>query len=617
MSSTQLGQYELITRIAHGGMAEIYLAKRRGPGGFDKRVVIKRVLPHLCENQDFVQMFLDEAKLASRLSHPNIVQIFDFGQLGETYYLCMEHLDGEDLAAVLRILREKGDPMPPQVASCILSAACDGMHYAHTFSDETGLALKIVHRDLSPSNLFLTAQGAVKVLDFGVAKMEGKATQTQSGVVKGKFAYLSPEQANSAEIDARSDVFALGLILHECLTGTKVFSRGSEAATLKAVLTETVPSPRLTRADIPRELEAIVMKACARSPEDRWPSAQAMRGALDEYLANRGSVPSSSVLQSFMLGILGEAKHRQSIPTPTASMLGAVSSIDLDMGQATDAHALQSETIGPPEKFEGTLAATPPPLSIKIARSPDSTMEVAALEQEARSSVARAASTKGDPAQERGPKRSIILVAAVSLIAALATGAWVLSSGVLLAGSEAKELDEASQGAGQTDLARPASTGPEAAAAHTAELAVEGSVAAVGSALSTLDAQGGDSDPRQGAEAAQATPAPTAKNPLQSKGSRKGRVQAARISSGPKQRRTQAASPQTNIGQPGLLNINCDPWCRVYVDGRDTGKNSPAVGLKFPAGKHRVKVLHQATGMTREKDVVLVAGETRSIKIRF
>ena len=297
----RLSRYRLLSSLAQGGMAELFLAVQEGPAGFEKEVVLKRVLPHLARDASFISMFLDEARLAARLSHPHIVQVTDFGEENGVYFLCMERLVGMDLAAILHAHKEKQRLFPAPVAAVILSAVCDALHYAHTLTDARGQALGIVHRDLSPSNLFVTDQGAVKVLDFGIAKARGRAVQTEAGQIKGKIQYMSPEQAMGEELDDRSDLFSLGSVLYEMMTGTRPFKRDDAIQSLRAVV-EGRPQPaRLLRADIPPKLEAIIQRAMHPKREERFQSAEQMRGALNDYLATCTTVPASVVLQSFML----------------------------------------------------------------------------------------------------------------------------------------------------------------------------------------------------------------------------------------------------------------------------------------------------------------------------
>jgi serine/threonine protein kinase len=312
-----LGKYQLLQPLARGGMAELHLARQEGIAGFEKMVVIKRVLPHLAQYRDFATMFLDEARIAAKLSHPNIVQYFDFGEADGSYYIAMEYLAGEDLAAIVRAGRKRDRRLPEVLAAYIMAAACDGLHYAHTLVDESGRALNIVHRDISPSNIFVTYQGAVKVLDFGIAKAEGKLSRTRTGLLKGKYLYMSPEQVRGDPLDGRSDVFALGAVLYEILTDAPAFLRDSELDTLRAIMLEEVEPPRSKAPEVSEAMQAIVLKALAPDLERRYRSAQHMRKALEEYLFTHARGTVSAQLQSYVRELMGEDRVSQRLRTAT------------------------------------------------------------------------------------------------------------------------------------------------------------------------------------------------------------------------------------------------------------------------------------------------------------
>ena len=267
-------------------------------------------------------MFLDESRLAAQLSHPNVVQVFDFGESDDSYFLAMEYLSGEDCSTILRSLREQRRVMPAQITAVIGSLACEGLHYAHTLPGETGEPLGIVHRDISPSNLMVTYQGAVKVLDFGIAKAQGKIVKTEAGMVKGKFMYMSPEQARGREVDKRSDVFALGAVLYEMVTGVRVFQRDNQLAMLLAVTEEPIKPPQELQPDVPDELQAIIMRALERDVDRRFPSAQAMREAIDDFLADRTYAPSHVQLRQFLVHLFGDEHVREKSRPPVLSGKG-------------------------------------------------------------------------------------------------------------------------------------------------------------------------------------------------------------------------------------------------------------------------------------------------------
>jgi serine/threonine-protein kinase len=302
-----LGGYELVQRIAVGGMAEVFLARKPGPDGFCKRVAVKRILPHLQSSPDFVKMFLDEARLAAQLDHPHIVHLHDFGRDGDTYYLAMEHVAGEDLQSIIRRGRHAGLPIAPADAATLLIAACEALHHAH----EQG----IVHRDVTPSNLLVSYEGVVKLADFGIAKAETCAPVTQAGALKGKLAYMSPEQAAGQAADRRCDVYSLGICAWELLTGRRLHVGLTELELLARVQLGKIPRIGCRRREVPRRLEAIVLRALARDPERRWPTARAFGEAVSGWLAQAGQAPSQARIGAYMTRLFGaDAASRSRAP---------------------------------------------------------------------------------------------------------------------------------------------------------------------------------------------------------------------------------------------------------------------------------------------------------------
>ncbi|UJR82401.1 Hypothetical protein I5071_44660 [Sandaracinus amylolyticus] len=283
----RIGPYRVLARLAAGGMAEIYLAKRSGVAGFERAVVIKRMLPHLAHEPELRTTLLDEARLMSRLRHPNIVSVQEFSRDSRDFYLVMEYLRGESLSGIRRELLGRNERLDPALGTLIISEMCAGLHAAHEVCDESGKPLQVVHRDVSPQNVFITFDGEVKLLDFGIACFEDRSAHTKTGMTKGKFAYMSPEQFAGEKLDRRADVFAAGAMLHELLTGKRLFARESEAQVLKAVLHDPIPLPSQVADDdvlIPESLDEICMKALARDRVDRFPTAEAMRDALRELM---------------------------------------------------------------------------------------------------------------------------------------------------------------------------------------------------------------------------------------------------------------------------------------------------------------------------------------------
>ena len=278
----RLGRYQIIGRLATGGMAEVYLALSGELTGFRTLVVVKRILPHLASNGQFIRMFLDEARLASLLDHPNIVRIIEVGHDGEDYFLAMELVQGKPLSALLRKAAREHRPPSPALTSYIVAQAASGLAYAHALTDGDGRTLGVVHRDVSPQNVLISFEGAVKLIDFGVARAFGRVAHTNPGGLKGKIDYMSPEQASAEDVDHRADVFALGVVLWEAVTGKRLFRRETELATMRAIVDDPIPHPSEV-AELPEELDAIIMRALRKRRDARFASAHEMAVALERF----------------------------------------------------------------------------------------------------------------------------------------------------------------------------------------------------------------------------------------------------------------------------------------------------------------------------------------------
>jgi hypothetical protein len=285
----RLGKYEILALLALGGTAEIYLARIGGAAGFEKYVVVKCLHDHLADDTDFVKMFLDEARMAAMLDHSNIVQTFELGEYQNRYYMVMEFLAGLSLAMVVRRAQERlqGGMLPVPLVLNIAAQACAGLHYAHERT-VSGKPMNMVHRDISPQNLVISFEGVVKVVDFGIARAELRETKTKAGTIKGKFAYMSPEQCVATNVDRRTDVFALGVIVHELLTGRRLFKRNSPYETYQAVIECAVEAPSRLNNQLDPAIDDIVMKAVAKDKDKRYPSAEAFGDAMLGYLHHRG-----------------------------------------------------------------------------------------------------------------------------------------------------------------------------------------------------------------------------------------------------------------------------------------------------------------------------------------
>jgi serine/threonine protein kinase len=303
----RLGKYQLIRRLAVGGMAEIYLAQASGLEGFEKLVVLKRILPQHALDPLLRRMFLDEARLMATLTHPHITQVYDVGNDGDAPFFAMEYVHGANLRELMTAAaRASGQEhaareLPLRHAIAILSAAAAGLHFAHEQTGPKGEPLHIVHRDVSPSNVLVTYGGSVKVSDFGIAKWSSQRTQTQEGTLKGKFAYMSPEQCRGVALDRRSDVFALGTLLYELTTGSPPFRAASDYEILNRIVNGELPPPSMSDGGLyPAELERIVRRALALAPDDRYPTAQALQLDLEAFARAEGLVLSTVAVGEYM-----------------------------------------------------------------------------------------------------------------------------------------------------------------------------------------------------------------------------------------------------------------------------------------------------------------------------
>ncbi len=309
----RFGKYTLLRVLAKGGMAELFLAIQKSVAGFEKLIVIKRILPSMNQDKAFIEMLLHEARIAATLSHPNIVQIFDVGSAEGLYFIAMEHVHGEDIRSIVRGMKVKSVPeFPLEHALAIAMGMCAGLSYAHDKRDLDGSPLGIVHRDISPQNVVVTFSGDVKIVDFGIAKSDNKSqNETKSGKLKGKVPYMSPEQARGEVIDARSDIFATGVMLFELTTGKRLFKGASEFETLKLICERDYPKPSQVRPGYPPELERIVMKSLAKDKNERYQNAREMQGDLEAFVRNNRIAVSNIALSQFMQGLFEDKLQSQ------------------------------------------------------------------------------------------------------------------------------------------------------------------------------------------------------------------------------------------------------------------------------------------------------------------
>ncbi|WP_224370403.1 serine/threonine protein kinase [Hyalangium versicolor] len=316
-----LGRYEIVSELGRGGMATVYRARAAGPMGFEKTLVVKCILPHLVEDPQFIEMFHSEAKLAAQLTHPNIVQIFDFGEAEGTYFIAMEYVDGPNLRALMRRAQTLGKALPLPLCAKIVSQACEGLAFAHEFTaPDTGEPLHLIHRDVSPDNILLARNGTVKLVDFGIVKAANQVHQTRVGTLKGKVPFMAPEQLRNEPFDLRIDVYALGVVLYELVTGRRPYEAPHEAALIHAILNEPIIPVASRRPDVPEALQHIISRALAKNPDERYASCREMQSDLDHFLLSLGQPVGSYQLSQLISQLAVQSMNGGASPGTPVSM---------------------------------------------------------------------------------------------------------------------------------------------------------------------------------------------------------------------------------------------------------------------------------------------------------
>lgn len=375
-SAQTLGKYNLVRHLATGGMAEIWLAEQEGPGGFNKQVVIKRVLQHLARDAQFTQMFLDEARLVAQLTHPNIGQIYELGELDGSYFIAMEYIEGMDMSDMITRVAEVGQPISASVAAAIMIQVLQALEYAHDFTDRAGNHVGLVHRDVTPHNILVSNDGVAKLVDFGVAKAKANHSKTQTGAVKGKFAYMAPEQINSTpDLDRRVDVFAAGVVLYELLVGQKPF--GDDLFAVNAIMNKPTPDPREVRPDVPESLVNIIRLALAKVREERYQSAQAMMHDLEGFMRATNAYVSQRDLAAYVRGLQGK---EVTTTRDTSAVSAGPRALISEAGASTGAPTLvEAPPVREPSVDSITAPASPAPMMTAATQSVGGSMNLALI----------------------------------------------------------------------------------------------------------------------------------------------------------------------------------------------------------------------------------------------
>jgi serine/threonine protein kinase len=412
---SRLGRYVVLKHLASGGMADVLLGRTEGIEGFERHVVLKRIKPEHAKDSRFIRMFLDEARVAANLHHQHIVQVHDIGETAGEYFIAMEYLHGEDVRTMLSTASKMRQHVPLGCAMAIVSAAAAGLHYAHERRGPDKRALGIVHRDISPSNILVGYDGSIKVVDFGIAKASARQ-ETRSSSLKGKISYMSPEQCKGVEVDRRSDVYSLGVVLYELATTTRLFKGESDYLVMDQIVNGRVTLPQVRRPELPNELSAIIMRAIAPDPERRYFTADELRVALDQFAAKASLTTSTSAISTYMRKMFGEK------PEPWLELEGQDFEAFDEIGEppATESAPGKSWTeLAAGEDFRRSTS------SIPRQSGPIAVIAGSAASETSRSSVSRLTGTPpptdskmGWESQQRAPAPRGLTPAKVAMIAA-------------------------------------------------------------------------------------------------------------------------------------------------------------------------------------------------------
>jgi serine/threonine protein kinase len=601
-----LGKYQLIKRIAAGGMAEIYLAKASGLPGFEKLVVVKRILPQLSAERDFIEMFLDEARIAATLQHPNIVQMFDIGAVEGNYFIAMEYLHGEDLRTLMRTVRRRKEILSLDHALNIVIGVAAGLHYAHDKAGFDGKPLGIVHRDVKPHNVIITYDGGIKVVDFGIAKASNRLNETRYGTLKGKIPYMSPEQCQAQDIDRRSDIYAIGIMLYELTTGARLYSGGSDFEIMKQIVDRPVIPPLARRPNYPRDLEPIVLRALAKKPADRYATAQELQAELEAYAREKRLVVSSIALSAYLQQLFGErinAWRRASTDEErVAARFVSPHGNGADPKATTETAVVKDDSHEAGERARAEGLEPSRGAAGEYDHLGDETTGVTVTSGSGRGSTPTGIGeieVRFDTGLTPAWRRRWIGAAAATAIAALAGVSWLA---MREPGGTTRPAGPAAQAAAASGPSRSLA----AAAAARALPPAPTSPAAVDH-LPTVDPLPEETSAAPDTSSAAAPAVSVATLSV-------GEVD--RAPAGRRAADTPARKARPAAAAPGELRIACQPSCEVIVDGTVRG-STPLAGIELPAGPHKVHLVSSRFGIDLKYTVTIEPGQITKKKHVF
>ena len=611
----QFGKYILDRRIAVGGMAEVFLARVEGPEGVAKQVVIKRILPRVSRDRHFVDMFIDEARISVLLRHGNIVPVFDFGKVEDSFYLAMEYVDGVALGKLLRGSRDKRLQLPLELAVFVAAEVCKGLDHAHRLRDAKGEPLRVVHRDVSPQNVMISFDGEVKLLDFGIARAAGRISSTAVGVVKGKSSYMSPEQVQGLPVDARSDLFSLGTILWEMLAGRRLFDGEALQEVFEAIARAVVVPPSRHRAEVPGELDRVVLRALGREPKNRYQSAAEMGGDLAHalYRLTPGFLPQA--LSAFAREACGMPEQ------PRASGGGFEDAL---VGQLGDGAQARTGTAQASTGSGGVTAPLRPPVPHREASgTPGSSCSEELDDTPGRSAAAdpsgapgalqasdpartadqalarKQSGTAGRPRPAPTPRLTWALVAVVLLVATGLLAWWFVGPGRPDETASGARPDKTNNNVTGHDATGGGVAGHDATGSGTTGKDVAGRDT-TGSGATGRDVRGRDA---KGTEAAgrDATGSGASGKDVTGHDANgedvaghdvTGSGTTGRAGEGRRQRRR--VRPRPDVAR-GKVRINAEPWANVYFRGKLLG-HTPLLDVELPVGHHVLRLVNPEFG---------------------
>ncbi|NOZ85136.1 MAG: protein kinase [Deltaproteobacteria bacterium] len=580
------GKYKLLAHLATGGMADIFLARQTGIAGFEKLLVIKRILPHLAREEFFVKMFLDEARIAARLNHQNVVQTNDLGCEGGQYFIAMEFLEGESLAEVMRYVYKLKERIPPYIAAGIMLQACDGLHHAHSMVGPDGKPMRLVHRDVTPQNIFVLYTGGVKLMDFGIAKATYRSSHTTTGTLKGKFKYMSPEQVKNLPLDARSDVFSAGVVFWEMLTGRRLFSQSTELDILTAIAQQDAPKPSTVNPDVPGELEEIAMRALRRSREERYQSAAEMRMDLATAIKQSNEPSDTVAIGEYVRWLFYDRMVEKQLLVKKALSHGA------DLGEAlfNELPGAGSDSSPSGQASDGL---TPERSSIKSETPNEKEKEAAAGRPKD--------SATGQGKAELWKTASLVLLGLIFLVSAI----------LLLLEPWSKSVNDKVEPLPPLLFNNKATTnadsvaGPAGATLKKNRIGEQGGQDAEQNRAQKKHVENKSEQPDESRISKKKHEA------ISYKGNR-----AKNKRKRPEKKFKKKHIEKAGLAAPGKLRFDTIPWTTVYLGGKKLGV-TPLVDVKLPPGRHVLRVVNEAKNINKKIEVQIREGKTTVKWFRF